>query len=138
MVPAAEEIARRLQRDARRGVATRYFAGWRLNLTYGPYEDAVDEVTMAWARSITEQVTGSETDPVLSRKLQQGLWHLSASWRGGFSEKNGRTHLVELLVALGVPEDARAGIKPIKVFNPNGQQSPQVTHWMWKDPPVQP
>jgi hypothetical protein len=37
------------------------------------------------------------------------------------------------VAALGVPEDARAGWQPMRVFTLNGTRSPQVTHWLWRD-----
>jgi hypothetical protein len=135
MIESAAEIARRLQRDARRGVATRYWAGWRLSLTYGPYEDSLDTANVQFARETAEQILGEKFDPkdaALHRAVQQGLWHLSASWRGGYPANDGRTRLDELVGAIGVPEEHRAGSQPIRVFGPGGQ-SPQVTHWVWRD-----
>lgn len=139
MIEPATEIVRRLQRDARQRVATRYWAGWRLSLTFGPYEDALDEENVRFARATAEQILGEQFDPtkdVLSRAVQQGLWHLSASWRGGYPADEGRTRLDELVVALGVPEGERGGRQPVRVFGPGGQ-SPQVTHWVWRDPPME-
>jgi len=139
VIEPATEIARRLQRDARQRVADRYWAGWKLSLTYGPYEDAFDPERERFARATAEQILGAKFDPtkdVASRAVQQGLWHLSASWRGGYPSGEGLARRDELLVALGVPETERAGHQPMRVFGPSGQ-SPQVTHWMWKDPPME-
>ena len=139
MIEPATDIARRLQRDVRRHVATRYWAGWRLSLTHGPYEDALDQEHVQFARTAAEQILGEKFDPskdAPSRASQQGLWHLSASWRGGYPTDEGRVRLDELVVALGVPEEDRVGRQPVRVFGPSGP-SPQVTHWVWRDSPME-
>jgi len=139
MIEPAAEIARRLRRDSRQRAAVRYWAGWRLSLTHGPYEDALDQEHVQFARTTAEQLLGETFDPTkdaLSRAVQQGVLHLSASWRGGYPTDEGRTRLDELVVALGVPEEDRAGRQPIRMFGPHGA-SPQVTHWVWRDPPME-
>ena len=57
----------------------------------------------------------------------------TASWRGGHPVVEGQQALDELVVALGVPDESRMGFQPIRVYDPEDQQSPQVTHWMWRD-----
>ncbi len=137
MIEPAAEIGRRLRRDARQRVASRLWAGWKFQLTHGPYEDAFDPETRKAATEVASQLLGEAppTSPEAKarmRLVQQGVWHLSASWRGGFPVEEGRACLAELLAALGVPEDKRDGYQAARTFGPNGA-NPQVTHWTWNE-----
>ena len=144
MIDSPSDVARRLRRDARANRrATRYWAGWRLELTFGPYELALEPEWVALAKTtaaaVYEQVHG-KTAPdgpeaeAASLEAQRDLWHLSVSWRGGHPAEPARLLLAELVVAIGVPEGERDGRQVARVYNPHGQPSPQVTHWTWKDP----
>lgn len=140
MIDSPTDIARRLRRDARvKLLVTRYWAGWRLELTFGPYERAFDPVraaaAAATAAALYEQVHGAPAptvDLATSIAAQKDVWHLSASWRGGEPVEAGREMLAALIVALGVPADRRDGTQPMRVLAPGGAQSPQVTHWIWR------
>jgi hypothetical protein len=143
MTEPPTDVARRLRRAAQaHRHTTRYWAGWRLELTFGPYEQAFDPDRADFARRAAaeayEQIygtpppTGPEAD-ASSLEAQRDLWHLSVSWRGGHPAESARPLLAELVAALGVPEAEREGRQPARVFGPGGQ-SPQVTHWTWRDP----
>lgn len=137
MTDSPADVARRLRRDARaRKLATRHWAGWRLELTHGPYEDAyaADPERVAFARREVERVFGEQdpADRVAAREAERDLWHLSASWRGGAPAEEGRRLLAELVVALGVPEELRDGFQVARTYGPAGA-NPQVTHWAWRD-----
>ena len=141
MIDSVADVARRLRRDAKKGETVRHWSGWRLALTHGPYEDAFDPDRVAFARQAANELyervhdrpapAGAEMD-ALSREAQRGLWHLSASWRGGHPVEQGRAALAELLAAVGVPEAKRDGVQYARVLTPHGT-SPQVTHWVWRD-----
>lgn len=144
MLDSPADVARRLRRDARANRrTTRYWAGWRLELTFGPYELALDPAWAALAKTTAAAVyeqahgkpapTGPEADAA-SLEEQRDLWHLSVSWRGGHPAESARLLLSDLFVAMGVPEGKRDGYQPVRVLTPNGP-SPQVTHWTWKDQP---
>jgi hypothetical protein len=135
----ATDLARRLRRDAKsKGLGSRYWAGWKLQLTFGPYEKVFDDETKKLADNVVDQVLGPPTnDPVAKqvvKELTKDQWHLSVSWRGGFPIESGKVRLKLLVVALGVPEDKREGFQVARVTTPSGQPSPQVTHWVWKEP----
>ena len=134
MIDSADDVARKLRRDAQRGEAVRYWAGWRLALTHGPYEQAFDPERVAMARATVERVFG-EAVPTGPEALaaQRDLWHLSVSWRGGYPVEEGKQLLAELVVAIGVPEGEREGRQFALVVTPGGAVSPQVTHWVWRD-----
>jgi hypothetical protein len=145
MIDSAADVARRLRRDARRGEAVRHWAGWRLALTFGPYETAFDPARAAAAKraaaAIMEEAAGA---PVVvtaemeaaSLESQRDLWHLSASWRGNHPVEEGRRLLAELVAALGVPAEGREGEQVARVYGADGRTSPQVTHWVWRDAPA--
>lgn len=143
LLDSPTDVARRLRRDARANRrTTRYWAGWRLELTFGPYELALDPAWAALAKitaaAVYEQVhgkappTGPEADAI-SLESQRDLWHLSASWRGGHPADSARLLLADLVVAIGVPEGEREGCQVARTYAPHGQPSPQVTHWTWRD-----
>jgi len=141
MTEPPADLARRLRRAAQvHRHTTRYWAGWRLELTHGPYELAFDPERAAAARKaaaeVYEQLYGAPppTDDQASLESQQGLWHLSVSWRGGHPAEPARLLLADLVAALGVPEEDRGGRQPARVYSPDGRQSAQVTHWTWRDP----
>lgn len=133
MIDPAADVARRIRRDAQKGEAVRYWAGWRLALTFGPYDQAFDPARVAMVKETVERTFG-EPPPVGPEALaaQRDLWHLSVSWRGGFPVEEGKRLLAELVVAMGVPEDKRGGYEFARVMTPNGV-SPQVTHWIWRE-----
>jgi hypothetical protein len=132
----AAEIARTLRREARQsGLAQRYWSGWKVLLSFGPYVDAFDEGTLRVAEDVVEQLTGKRpdaTDHATTRAVDRGRWHLSASWRGGNDVGDGRARLGELVSEIGVPESERAGRQPARVFGATGP-SAQVTHWIWSE-----
>jgi len=141
----ASDVARRLRRDAKKYKhAERYWAGWRLELTFGPYEQAFDQERAAKAKAAAAKIfeqfhgkpapSGPEADAA-SLESQRDLWHLSVSWRGSFPADDGRLALSELIESLGVPEDQRKGQQFARLYSPSGRPSPQVTHWIWKDEP---
>ena len=144
MIDSPADVARKLRREARaKRSATRYWAGWRLELTFGPYELAFGPERGAAARAAAKEVyeqlygrppSAEELDPERSAELQRDLWHLSVSWRGSHPVEEGKRLLAELVAALGVPDGKREGEQPARVFAPDGRQSPQVTHWTWRDP----
>jgi hypothetical protein len=138
------DVARRLRRDADRDRhASRYWAGWRLELTFGPYELTLGPERATFARRVAaaayEQLRGEpapagpEADAA-SLAAQRDRWHLSVSWRGGHPVESARLLLADLVAAIGVPEDRRESYQLARVFSPDGRQSPQVTHWTWRDP----
>ena len=138
MIESASEVAFRLWRTARaKRLAERYWAGWRLVLTYGPYDEALPARDVAQAKAVVREVFGPERvaaeTTAAAVEAQRDLWHLSASWRGVYPAADGRVAIDELIVALGVPADKRAGRQPARVFDPAGRPSPQVTHWIWRD-----
>jgi len=145
MIDPPTDIARRLRRDARaRRLASRFWAGWRLELTFGPFEQAVEPeraaAAMTTAAALFEQAYGKPPpadNPAFgsaaSAEMQRDLWHLSVSWRGTYPAADGKRLLGELIVAMGVPEDKREGIQPMRVLTPGGASSPQVTHWIWRE-----
>ncbi len=142
MIDSAADVARRLRRDARQREASRHWAGWRLALTFGPYETAFEPALAAAAKrtdiEIMEAATGKpyETTPegeAAALASQRDVWHLSASWRGNHPVEEGKRLLAELLAAIGVPEEKREGEQMARTFAPGGRPSPQVTHWMWRD-----
>ena len=138
--PAAD-VARRLRRDTLRNRhSTRYWGGWRIEVTHGPYELAFDPAFAAEIRATCEQVwrklhgepplVGPESDAA-NFASQRDLWHVSASWRGGEPVEVGKRLIAELVAALGVPEELREGAQVAQVRGPAGP-SPQVTHWVWR------
>lgn len=142
MIDSPADIARRLRRDARQREAVRHWAGWRLSLTFGPYETAFEPARAAAAKrmaiEIVEAATGEpyKTTPeaeATALESQRDLWHLSVSWRGNHSVEDGKRLLDDLLVAIGVPEEKRAGEQFARTFVAGNRPSPQVTHWMWRD-----
>jgi hypothetical protein len=141
MIDSHFDVARRLRHTARiNKIANRYWAGWKLSLTFGPYEQAFEPWRAAGAKAmateIFEQVHGKpapDDNPSASAALQRNRWHLSASWRGNYPAADGKHSLQELIVAIGVPEAERAGIQPIRMMLPDGSASPQVTHWIWRE-----
>jgi hypothetical protein len=137
VIDSPADVARRLRRDAiARKLTTRHWAGWRLELTYGPYLEAyaADPERVAFARAKVEEMFGAQDPAELeaSREAEQGLWHLSASWRGGHPVEDGKRLLAELVVAFEVPESKRDGFQAARTYV-GGKVSPQVTHWTWKD-----
>jgi len=137
MIDPPADIARRLRRDARnRHLAERYWAGWKLTLTFGPIAEAFEPTRIAWAREAASELLGqpwTETESVMAVEHERNLWHLSVSWRGAYPADDGKRLLGELIVAMGVPEDKREGIQPMRVLAPSGASSPQVTHWIWRE-----
>lgn len=144
MTDSAVDVARRLRRAGRRDLhATRNWAGWHMEITFGPYEVAwasdPERVRFAKeaARQVWERAHGSPppSDPETEARaleLQRDTWHLSASWRGGYPAEEGRRLLAQFVAAMGVPDGKRDGYQAARVFGPGGA-SPQVTHWTWKD-----
>ena len=131
MIDRPHDVGRRLRSGARANrLAVRYWAGWRLQLTFGPYEEAFDSQSVQRVRSAIEAVTGAS--PPDGAEAERDLWHLSVSWRGGHPAEAARTLLAELVDALGVPASQRDGTQPARTYA-SGAQSPQVTHWIWKD-----
>lgn len=129
------DVARRIRRDARANrMAVRYWAGWRLQLTYGPYEEAFEERIVSAARAYLASI-GEPVPADRSKDPYRDLWHLSVSWRGGFPAEQGRRQLADLLAAIGVPEGKRAG-EQVARTSTRGLANPQVTHWVWKDEQV--
>jgi hypothetical protein len=137
MIDTPADIARRLRRDARnKRLAERYWAGWKLSLTWGPIAEAFEPERTAFARAAASELLGepwTEAHSAMTAEAERDLWHLSVSWRGTYPVADGKRLLGELIVALGVPEDKRAGYQPVRVLGPDGRQSPQVTHWIWMD-----
>ena len=138
MIDSPADIARRLRRDARnKRLAERYWAGWKLSLTWGPIEEAFnDPARTAFAREAASRLLGepwTEAHSAMTAEVERELWHLSVSWRGTYPVADGKRLLGELIVALGVPEGQREGTQPVRVMRPDGTQSPQVTHWVWRD-----
>lgn len=131
---SALDVARRLRHGARANrLAVRYWAGWRLQLTFGPYDRAFDTQTAEIARSVVEQVAGAP--PPDPGEAERDVWHLSVSWRGGHPAEPAKLLLADLVEAIGVPESDRQGEQVARVYAPGGLQSPQVTHWTWRDEP---
>jgi hypothetical protein len=138
MIDTPPEVARRMRRDAHRKGAERFWAGWKLILTFGPYELAFAPEVVAHARRATEKIAadighpGKMPTPEESIAAQQDVWHLSVSWRGGTSVEEGRRLLDELLVALGVPPDRRGGFEFAQQFRA-GRPLAVVRHWVWHE-----
>lgn len=132
------EMARKLRRNALRlgyfDAAERFLGGWKLCLSAGrptAADDAQAEATMR--KTFGEEFVrkhkevGPKTDP-LDRLLVH--WHLSAAWhRGVAPNEHERRQLDTMVVALGVPEDARRGEQLVT------GAPVQVTHWRWKESP---
>ena len=137
MIDSPSDIARRLRRDVRsKRLAERYWAGWKLSLTFGPILEALGSERTAYARRTASELLGkpwTEADSAQAAEHERDLWHLSVSWRGTYPAVDGRRLLDELVVALGVPETERAGQQPLRLMGPGGKMSPQVTHWIWRD-----
>lgn len=137
MIDPPSDVARRLRRTARdKRLADRYWAGWKLSLTFGPIVAAFGVKQTAMAYRVAAELLGqqvADVDLVAANAAQRDEWHLSASWRGAYPAADGRRLLGELIVALGVPEAKRAGQQPLRVRGADGVASPQVTHWTWKD-----
>lgn len=144
MTDSPTDVARRLRREAAaKHISSRYWAGWRLELTFGPYERAFEPERVAAAFKAAaeayEQIygepppAGAEAEAA-SLEAQRDLWHLSVSWRGGHPAEPARLLLADLVAAIGVPEGQRDGRQPARVYDPSGRLSPQVTHWTWGDP----
>lgn len=137
MIDLPSDVARRLRRTARdKKLVDRYWAGWKLSLTFGPIADAMSPLDVAMARATASKLLGrpwTEADTKRAAEVERDEWHLSASWRGAYPAADGRRLLGELIVALGVPEAKRAGQQPLRVRGADGVASPQVTHWTWKD-----
>lgn len=142
MIEPVQSVARKLLRDSKtHRLTTRFWAGWRLELTYGPMDQAFGPerhaAAMNAARAIYEQlgVDVPEDDPqamVAAREASRDLFHLSASWRGNHPAEEGKRLLAELIVALGVPVNMGAGIQPARTFT-GSTPNAQVTHWEWHD-----
>jgi hypothetical protein len=121
VIDSPADLARRLRRAGRAKLhATRYWAGWHLELTFGPYELAFahDPDRLAWAKreavKVYEQAglpMPSDAEYTAQLEAQRGDWHLSASWCGGHSAEDGRRLLAELIEAMGVPADKRDGMQ---------------------------
>jgi hypothetical protein len=62
-------------------------------------------------------------------------WHLTASWTR-MTEPSDAAHMLlgQMLLALGIPEDARHGEHKDAVDYGNGTVSAATTHWMWAEP----
>lgn len=137
--PSPEQIAWRLRRDATRDrCASRLWAGFRLELTFGPYELALGPARAQWAetqaRAVFRELYGKDpptVDAATSHAHQKDLFHLSASWRGRGDREEAERDLAALVVALGVPEKERTGVSPLRWGFANGRQAPAVTHWVW-------
>jgi hypothetical protein len=131
MVDSATDVACRLRQNAHgQGLSMQCWAGWRLVLTFGPYEEALGPELMAVATvkaaELFKQLHGrlpsdADREPIDSRR---DVWHLSVSWTGDRPiEQAQMLLLVELIVALEVPEDNRKGF----------YLNPRVAHWIWRD-----
>ena len=130
MIEPPADVGRRMRARARQyRLAERYWAGWKLTLTFGPYTEALPAANVTHAQALASELLSGykPADPAALAALERDLWHLSASWRGGTPAEEGRTALAALLVALEVPEQERAGHQPIR-----GPWA-QVTHWIWRD-----
>ena len=137
MIDSPSDVAYRLRRTARETkLAERFWAGWKLSLTFGPISQALAKDRVLLAREAASKLLGrpwTESDSSLTDERERDTWHLSASWRGTYPVADGKCLLDELIVALGVPEADRAGIQPLRLMGPGGVMSPQVTHWIWRD-----
>lgn len=139
MTPSPEAIAWRLRRDATRDrCASRLWAGFRLELTFGPYELALGPARAQWAetqaRAMFRELHGKDppkVDRVASHAHQRDLFHLSASWRGRGDREAADRELAALVVALGVPEQERAGVSPVRWVLSDRTELPAVMHWVW-------
>lgn len=137
MIDSPSDVACRLRRDARsKRLAERFWAGWKLSLTFGPIAEALEPEHVARARKTAAALLGepwTEAHTTQAVEHERDRWHLSASWRGNYPALDGKRLLDELIVALAVPETERAGVQPLRLMMPGGGMSPQVTHWIWRD-----
>jgi hypothetical protein len=137
VIDPPSDVARRLRRDAHsKRLAERFWAGWKISLTFGPIAEAFKPERTALARETASRLLGqpwTEADSAKAAERERDQWHLSVSWRGTYPVADGKRALDELIVALGVPESDRTGHQPIRVQRSDGTMSPQVTHWMWRD-----
>jgi hypothetical protein len=138
----ASKVARRLRRDARKAdpfhSASRHWCGWRIALSFGsPSEEQGFPALVALMRAhdARPENVAKRAAARVAEQVFCDVWHMSASWRGGYPVEDGKRALDELLVAMEVPDADRAGHQPARVFGPNGQ-SPQVTHWFWRVDPM--
>jgi hypothetical protein len=146
------EIARKMRRTAKSAgrdaddPVTRRLGGWKLVLSYG--RKGGPELEAEAERFVAEKFGQEFVDRAKKTAPKPGpldafifRWHLSASWANS-PGSNGPTardkqRLADLVVALGVPEVARAGDQPMAVMQttPQGTMMQSiVTHWRWDEP----
>lgn len=137
VIDSPSDVAYRLRRTVReKKLVERYWAGWKLSMTFGPSAEAFGPERISLARQTASAILGkpwTEANSAQSMELERDEWHLSVSWRGTYPVADGKRLLDELIIALNVPEADRAGQQPIRTMRPGGALSPQVTHWIWRD-----